>query len=155
MKQDNDILTRPYQGADWKIICNIHDRARPDELKGSCDPLAFIPIEDDEEVNHLKLCQKLVATINDQVVGFIGVDDGYIGWLYIDPDHYGMGLGRKLLQAGLELVNGRAWTIALAGNLPALNLYKSEGFLEKIRYESDNAGYPCSCVRLEKEISKE
>ncbi len=154
MKRDNDILIRPYQGADWKTICNIHDRARPDELKGSCDPLAFIPIEDDEEVNHLKICQKLVATIKDQVVGFIGVDEGYIGWLYIDSDYYGMGIGRKLLQSGLELVSGKAWTIALAENLPALNLYLSEGFLEEIRYESDNAGYPCTCVRLEKEIPK-
>ena len=152
MKQDNDINIRPYQETDWKTICNIHDKARPDELKGSCDPLAFIPIEDDEEVNHLKLCQKLVAIINDQVVGFIGIDDGYIGWLYIDPNQYGLGLGRKLLQSGLEIVSGKAWTIALAGNTRALNLYLSEGFLEVLRYESDNAGYPCTCVRLEKEI---
>ena len=39
------ITDRDYQDADWKAICQVHDRARPDELKGSCDPRAFVPIE--------------------------------------------------------------------------------------------------------------
>jgi len=147
-----DFLIRSYQPADWGSICQIHDLARPDELAGSCDSRAFIPIKEDKEVEHLKLCQKIVAISNDRVAGFIGVDERYIGWLYIHPDFYRKGLGRELLKEGLKLINERAWTIALAGNSPAINLYQSEGFIEVDRYDSDNAGYPCTCVRLEKEI---
>ena len=146
-----EIQIRPFQPADWKTLCEIHDRARPDELLGSCDPQAFIPIEDDEEVEHLKKCQKIVAIRDHSVVGFIGVDADYIGWLYVHPEYYRQGIGRKLLQSGLELVQGKAWTIALVGNSRAIDLYQSEGFQEVNRYQSDNAGYPCTCLRLERE----
>ncbi|NQS91982.1 MAG: GNAT family N-acetyltransferase [Chloroflexi bacterium] len=144
-------MIRPYQSADWQSICQIHDLARPDELTGSCDPRAFVPIEKDQEVEHLKLCQKLVSVLDNQIVGFVGIDEGYLGWLYIHPDHYGNGIGRKLLQEGLKFIPGMAWTIALAGNTKALNLYQSEGFVEVNRYQSDNAGYPCICLRLERD----
>ena len=152
MIKKRNFLVRSYQPADWQSLCQIHNLARPDELVGSCDPRAFVPIENDKEVEHLKLCQKIVAVSDDRVAGFIGVDDGYIGWLYIHPDFYRQGIGRELLKEGLKLIKEKAWTIALAGNSPAVKLYQSEGFIEVNRYESDNAGYPCTCVRLEKEI---
>ncbi len=86
------------------------------------------------------------------MIGFIGVDEGYIGWLYIDPDFYRQGISRELLEEGLNLIKEKAWTIALADNSRAVKLYQSEGVCEVNRYESDNAGHPCTCVRLEKEI---
>jgi len=42
-----DILIRAYKPTDWKSICQIHDLARPDGLISSCDPKAFIQIEQD------------------------------------------------------------------------------------------------------------
>ena len=143
---------RAFLDNDWPLICQIHDFARPDELRGSCDPRAFVPIEQDQEVEHLRLCQKHVAIMDDQIVGFVGIHEDYLGWLYIHPDYYNKGIGRKLLQTGLKLINGNAWTIALAGNTRVINLYQSEGFSEVNRYESDNAGYACTCVRLETNI---
>ncbi len=144
------LTIRPYQTQDWPSICQIHDAARPDELIGSCDPHAFVPLEKDQEVAHLKLCQKMVAVLDENVVGFIGVHEGYLGWLYIHPAHYEQGFGRKLLQSSLKLISGKAWTIVLAGNIRAINLYKSEGFIEVNKYESNNAGYPCTCLKLER-----
>ena len=47
MINQNDILIRAYKPADWKSICQIHDLARPDGLISSCDPKAFIQIEQD------------------------------------------------------------------------------------------------------------
>ena len=145
------IIIRPYRENDWSRICEIHDLARPDELKGSCDRRAFIPIEQDEEVDDLKRCLKLVAEHEGRVIGFVGVEDEYLAWLYVHPDFYHRGVGRRLLRAGLDLTPGKAWTIVLAGNQRALDLYKSEGFFEARRFESDNAGYPCTCIRLELE----
>ena len=144
------IAYREYQEPDWKDICQIHDRARPDELRGSCDPRAFVPIEQDKEVEELKTSRKFVACNNEKVVGFVGVDDKYLAWLYIDPDHYGKGIGRELLKLGIREIGAGAWTIVLDGNQKAISLYESEGFQEVRRFASDNAGYPCTCIRLER-----
>lgn len=146
------IAIRPYREGDWPSICAIHDAARPDELQGSRDPRAFVPLEEDPEAEELRGCTILVAVdeaVNgERIVGFTGVDGDYLGWLYVHPDYYRRGIGRTLLQAALEEVSGEAWTIVLAGNEPALALYAAEGFREVARFESENAGYPCTCVRM-------
>ena len=44
MEQSDHIAIRPYEDADWPEICRVHDRSRPHELAGSCDPRAFVPL---------------------------------------------------------------------------------------------------------------
>ena len=144
------ITYRAYQNVDWPAICRIHDRARPDELEGSCDPRAFIPIEQDPEVKDLKRSQKFVACDGDKVVGFSAVDEKYVSFLYVDPEYYGQGIGRKLLQMAVDAIGEKAWTIVLDGNQRAIRLYESEGFKEIERFKGDNAGYPCTCLRMER-----
>ena len=141
---------REYQDTDWKDICQIHDRGRADELRGSCDPRAFVPIEQDKEVDELKTSRKFVACDDEKVVGFVGLDDKYLAWLYIDPSHYGKGIGRELLKMGIHEIGAGAWTIVLDGNHRAISLYESEGFQEVKRFAGDNAGYPCTCIRMER-----
>jgi len=141
---------RDYQETDWQAICQIHDRARPDELVGSCDPRGFIPIEQDKEVEDLKRHKKFVACEDGKVVGFVGVDEDYLSWLYVDPDYYGKGIGREMLRMGIREIGEGAWTIALEGNKKAIALYESEGFREISRFEGDNNGYPCTCLKLKR-----
>jgi ribosomal protein S18 acetylase RimI-like enzyme len=142
------IAYREYQEDDWKAICQIHDRARPDELRGSCDPRAFVPIEQDKEVEELKDCWKFVACEDEQVICFVGVDEKYLAWLYVDPEHYGKGIGRELLRIGLREIGQGAWTIVLAGNHKAIKLYESEGFRETRRFAGENNGYSVTCIKL-------
>ncbi len=144
------IIYRNYEDKDWQAICQIHDRARPDELIGSCDPRGFIPIEQDKEVEDLKLSKKIVACEEEKVVGFVGVDEDYLAWLYVDPDHYGKGIGRELLRIGIREISEGAWTIVLDGNKKAIALYESEGFQEISRFAGDNNGYPCTCLKLKR-----
>lgn len=144
------ITYRDYQDPDWTAICNIHDRARPDELEGSCDPRAFIPIEQDPEVKDLKNSRKIVACDGGTVVGFVALDEKYVSFLYVDPDHYGQGIGRKLLQIATETIGEGAWTIVLDGNHKAIALYESEGYREVRRFAGENAGYPCTCLRMDR-----
>ncbi len=92
-----NFILRSYQPADWQSICQIHDLARSNELAGSCDPRAFVTLEEDKAAEYLKLCQKLVTISDGRAAGFIGVDEGYIGWLYIHPYFYRQGIGRELL----------------------------------------------------------
>jgi ribosomal protein S18 acetylase RimI-like enzyme len=144
------ITYRAYEDNDWKAICQIHDRARPDELIGSCDPRGFIPIEQDKEVEDLKRSRKFVATEDGKVVGFVGVDGDYLAWLYIDPDYYGKGIGRALLRIGIREIGDGAWTVVLDGNKKAISLYESEGFQEIGRFDGDNNGYPCTCLKMKR-----
>ena len=144
------IAYRQYEDADWQAICQIHDRARPDELAGSCDPRAFVPIEQDPEIEKLITCRKFVAGVDGRVIGFVGVDGQYLAWLYVDPEYYSKGIGRELLRLGLGAIGKGAWTIVLEGNVRAKALYESEGFTEVKRFAAENAGYPCTCLRMER-----
>lgn len=143
------IKIREYQQTDWAAICTVHDLARPDELRGCCDIRAVIPIEQDEGVADLLQSTKLYAEHEGEVIGFVGLIGDSIAWLYVHPNHCGEGLGRSRLRAGREITPRSAWTIVLSGNLPARNLYESVGFREVHRFESENAGYPCTCLRME------
>jgi len=57
---------------------------------------------------------------------------------------------RDYQEANWEAIGPGAWTIVLDKNYPAIGLYESEGFKEARRFDSDNAGYPCTCLRMER-----
>jgi ribosomal protein S18 acetylase RimI-like enzyme len=146
----SEITIRPYEEADFAAVCAVHDRARPDELRGSCDPRAFVPLaEDVQDADDFARSEKYVACLGARVVAFVGVDGAYISWLYVDPEFYGRGLGRRLLGLAIDLAGPNAWTIALTGNDRALDLYRRAGFVVTRTLPGDNAGYPCTCARLE------
>jgi ribosomal protein S18 acetylase RimI-like enzyme len=143
------ITIRDYRDADWLAVCEVHDRARPDELRGSCDPRAFVPLaEEQEDAEDFQRSRKFVACLGDRVVGFVGIDGTYLSWLYVDPAHYGQGIGRRLLRLGVQRIGPQAWTVVLAGNTHARRLYESEGFQVVRTQEGANAGYPCTSMQL-------
>ena len=145
----DSIIIREYCDADWDAVCAVHDRARPDELRGSCDSRAFVPLAaDQDDAASFQRSRKFVACIEGQVVGFVGVDGTYLSWLYLDPAWYGRGIGRELLRLGLRLIGPQAWTVVLAGNARARRLYESEGFQVVRTCEGSNAGYPCTSKQL-------
>ena len=63
----------------------------------------------------------------------------------MEPEYYGRGIGRPV-RLGLWRIGPDAFTIALAGNVRALALYRSEGFAAARTFESKNAGYPSAPV---------
>lgn len=142
------VTIRYYKQQDWTAVCRVHDAARPLELKGSCDPRAFVPLASDPEAEVLRRSQILIAEDGRELIGFAAVDDSYLSFLYVHPEHHRKGIGRTLLRASLAVAGRDPWTIVLSGNEPALALYRSEGFQEQARYESDNQGYPVTCVRM-------
>jgi ribosomal protein S18 acetylase RimI-like enzyme len=147
--QPDPVTIRDYSPADWLAVCAVHDRARPDELSGSCDPRAFIPLAHDQEDGpSFQRSQKFVATLGDEIVGFVGIDGAYLSWLYVDPSHYRRGIGRALLRFAVSLIGLQAWTVVLAGNVSARRLYESEGFLIVRTSQGSNAGYTCTSLRL-------
>jgi ribosomal protein S18 acetylase RimI-like enzyme len=89
-----------------------------------------------------------VAEDGDEVVGFAGIDDPYLAWLYVDPAHYRRGIGRALLRHCLARLGEDAWTQACGNNHAAIRLYQSEGFAIESRSTGDNAGYKGPSARL-------
>ncbi len=143
------VAIRAYRDGDWPAVCRVHDHARPDELSGSCDPRAFVPLaEERSEAESVHRSRKFVACVGEKVVGFVGVDGTYVSWLYVDPDHYGRGIGRRLLRLAVDLIGADAWTVCLAENANARRLYEREGFRVSETFAAANNGYPCTCVRL-------
>jgi hypothetical protein len=66
----------------------------------------------------------------------------------VDPTFYGRRIGRRLLRLGVQLIGPGVWTNVLVGNTRARRLYASEGFQVVRTFQGDNAGYPCTCMRL-------
>jgi len=143
------INLRAYRRDDQQAAIDIHDRARPIELRGSCDPRAFLPLANDpSDLQEFFSARKFVAEREQRLLGFIGVEDDQVGWLYVDPDCARQGIGRQLPRHALAVIDRAAQVYVLEGNQPAIALYLSEGFRLLDSFASDNRGYPCRVLML-------
>ncbi|WP_179380907.1 GNAT family N-acetyltransferase [Jannaschia marina] len=126
--QETSILVRAYERSDWSSLCDIHDRTRMDELELTVGVAAFLSLAETYEDEGLFDGCLMVAKIEESVVGFVAFDSDEVTWLYVDPDHYRNGIGRTLLQNAIACASGNPMIELLDGNIPAQNLYRSEGF---------------------------
>jgi len=139
------IRIRKYKTSDWEAISKIHDESRLDELKGTVDLNAFIPLSTVAFTEGLFGGEILVAEYEQkggsEVSGFIGFNKKTIDWLYVSPSHYRKGIGKLLMKSALEKLNGEIRIAVLKNNLPAFELYKKMGFVEErigaAQYESE------------------
>ncbi|MEO1670184.1 MAG: GNAT family N-acetyltransferase [Cyanobacteria bacterium J06631_2] len=113
----------------------------------------------------------MVVQDNNLVVGFVAIDSEmtWITWLYVLPDFYRQGIGRRLLRHAIRLTawlryancNSTVYVSVLSGNDAALNLYQSEGFKiveTKTGKLSSNesfsaTGYVLQCDRQKSQIA--
>jgi ribosomal protein S18 acetylase RimI-like enzyme len=122
------IQLREYQSEDWEAIAAIHDRARLDELEASVGVEAFLSLAATAENEGLFSGEVWVACQDEAVVGFVAFSEDEITWLYVSPDYYRQGIGRKLLQQAIARCGKSVSTSVLKGNDAALHLYLSEDF---------------------------
>lgn len=122
------IQLKKYQPEDWEAITAIHDRARLDELRASVGVEAFLSLADTAENEELFDGEVWVACAAEVVVGFVAFSDDEVTWLYVSPQHYRQGIGRKLLKKAIASCGKIVYTSVLSGNNTALSLYLSEGF---------------------------
>ena len=73
-----------------------------------------------------------VATLSDQVVGYAAVDRNELVHLFVDPDHSGRGIGRRLLADAERRIFAAGHDTAelhtMFGNEPAIGLYVAAGW---------------------------
>jgi ribosomal protein S18 acetylase RimI-like enzyme len=120
---------RAYADSDWEAIREIYDLSKPDEMRGSIDLGAILPLNQDPSM--LELFREsiiLVADEADQVVGFGGHKGNYISWLFVHPGHRRQGIARALVEEILERLSGSITLNVAAENQAARQLYSSFGF---------------------------
>lgn len=80
---------------------------------------------------------------------FMGVEDGSLEMLFIDPNERGKGLGRRLLRLGIESYGVRRLAVN-EQNPQAAGFYEHMGFEAFARSETDEQGnpYPILYMRL-------
>ncbi len=135
-----NIKLRKYKTSDWEAISKIHDKARLDELRGSVDVNAFIPLKKAAFAEGLFGGDIIIAECESEVAGFIGYNKKTIDWLYVSPSHYRKGIGKMLIEYVLEKSDGEIRIAVLKNNNASLNLYKKMGFKEERTFKGPMIG---------------
>ncbi|HBW14306.1 MAG TPA: GNAT family N-acetyltransferase [Proteiniclasticum sp.] len=116
---------RGYRNEDLKKIEEIW-------LKGNKEAHAFV--SEEFFFGHLPMLRELMPKVTvlvseeeDTVTGFLGMEDGFILGLFVDPIKQGQGIGRKLLQEAKRKTDVLTLK-AFVKNERAVAFYKREGF---------------------------
>lgn len=83
----------------------------------------------------------VVAEKNDVPVGFMSTQDGRLETLFLDPEVRGLGLGRRLLEYGIERLGVTELTVN-EQNPQSVGFYEHMGFAAYRRTELDEEGRP-------------
>jgi len=111
--------------------------------------------------NDFKEIKELVSNINfndfqvfclmneNLILGFIGVADKKVEMLFLDPNVFGQGLGRKLLNFAVEELNADKLDVN-EQNTKAFKFYQKFGFETYERTDKDGQGrnYPLLRMKL-------
>lgn len=124
------IVIRDYGPADWPRLMEIHDAARMDELRLAGLEGAFLPLAVAAEREGLFDYALRVALLDGAVAGFSAFTVDELAWLYVDPALSRRGVGRALVEDALGRMEPTVSIEVLAGNGPALCLYRRCGFRE-------------------------
>ena len=91
----------------------------------------------------------VVAEKDGEPLGFMGVQGGRLEMLFLDPGARGQGLGRRLLEHGIECLGVTELTVN-EQNPQAVGFYEHLGFKTYRRTELDEEGrpYPLLYMRL-------
>ena len=84
---------------------------------------------------------------NSVPVGFMGVEDGILEMLFISPTHFKIGIGRKLVQYGIDNL-GIEYVTANEQNPNSIGFYKHLGFKVFRRTERDSEGRPFPLIYM-------
>ena len=95
----------------------------------------------------------MVAMDGEAPVAFMGVQDGVLEMLFIDPAYRGKGLGRQMLSIGVSSYGARELSVN-EQNPQAVGFYEHLGYEVFKRTECDEQGdsFPLLYMRLPEEI---
>ena len=101
----------------------------------------------------LKSVEHLIVTETEQPIAFMGVQNGHLEMLFLAPEERGKGIGKRLLQYGIENYGIIELTVN-EQNPQAVGLYEHMGFETYKRTALDEEGdpYPLLYMKRVREI---
>ena len=80
-------------------------------------------------------------------IAFMGVEQGMLEMLFVSPDHFGKGIGRKIVQHGIDNYGIKEVTVN-EQNPSAVEFYKRMGFSAYKRTDCDEQGRPFPLIYM-------
>lgn len=120
---------RAYTQDDFSAISEIYNRSKLDELKFEDAEFELLPLEEDEE----RYCSLMESEIyvyqtQDQISGFAAIFENEIRALFVHPNSRREGVGKKLIEFLLSMIQGEPCLYVASSNQPAIDLYQKYGF---------------------------
>lgn len=112
----------------------------------------------DEDINQIRPDVKMaIGAINylycyyenEQILGFVGVENEKIEMLFIDATARGKGIGKQLVTYATENLKAR-YVDVNEQNIQGVGFYRHMGFSQKSRSEQDGQGRPFPLLHMEK-----
>ena len=102
---------------------------------GNLEAHDFIPKEYwDKNISYVKRnlpqLEVYVYEVDGYVVGFVGIDEGYVSGLFVDKEYRGVGIGTKLVSYVKELYDFFTLHV-FENNYGAVTFYENRGLLIK------------------------
>ncbi len=150
------ITIRPYQQTDWQAVCRVHDASRQLEVKNFIPQGVILAMADYAEKDGFFESQVFVAvdssvqnTVpNNHVLGFIAIKNDELTWLHIHPDNHRKGIGTALVNHIREKIGKDGFVLCALENDYGFPFYQKIGFKPAAYFPGNEAGYPCTCVRM-------
>lgn len=124
-------------------VCATHDFLSEEEIIKIRE---YVPMA-------IKNVENLIVAEKEsgEPVAFIGIDGSRLEMLFLSPEARGNGLGKQLLQYGIEIYNIQELTVN-EHNPRAADFYEHMGFQTYKRTDHDEEGnpYPLLYMRLSK-----
>ena len=152
------VALRPATPADAESVANIwlngwrdgHLGHVPDELVAVRTPESFATRA------LQRVDDTVVATVDNEVAGFIMVVGDEVEQVYVSSDHRGSGVAAALLTEAERLVgaNGhtRAWLAVATGNARARRFYERRGWIDEGQFDYPAAGIAVDVHRYVKQV---
>jgi ribosomal protein S18 acetylase RimI-like enzyme len=154
---------RPARAADSGPIATIWYEGWRDGHLGHV-PEALLPYrtrDSFEERAAARIGDTTVATVDDEVAGFVMVAGAEVEQVYVSAHHRGSGVAGALLAEAERLVaaggHDRAWLAVATGNARARRFYERQGWTDNGEFDypayTDEGPIPVPCHRYEKPVN--
>ena len=134
---------RKASKTDASRIAEIHRRSREEAMPWLPD--LHTPEEDLWFYENLVIPDQDVAVheVNGEITGFIATAQGWLHHLYVDPDHWGHGIGALLLLSA-QSHNKTLQLWVFQQNTGAIRFYEAHGFtqIERTDGEANEEKFP-------------
>jgi GNAT superfamily N-acetyltransferase len=147
-----DVTFRPGRPEDARRLTEYHHRCWvaaftglfPPGVVEGLDPWRRLPVFEGWLSSDATDTTVVVAEVTGVAVGHTVVIGSAVAQVFVDPDHWGSGLGRRLLESAERIVAGNGFATAelhtMVGNERALALYRGSGWQVTERFETMEDG---------------